>query len=243
MRLAKYLARAGVASRRRAEELIFEGRVAVNNERADKPQIQVTEADRITVDDKTIDGIEEKVYLLLNKPQGYISTAKDTHDRPTVIQLIDNKNTRLYPVGRLDADTSGVLLLTNDGELANRLMHPRYEVKKVYHVWIYGLPGNEALAKLKKGPVIEGEKRTPVSVRLLKKDTQKNTALLEITLSEGKKRQVKKVCQAIGHPVKKLIRVSFGGLGAGNLKEGSYRHLGTDEIAALYSLVNLKSQR
>ncbi|MGM0651661.1 MAG: pseudouridine synthase [Bacillota bacterium] len=239
MRLAKFLARAGVASRRRAEELIFEGRVAVNNKRVDKPQIQVTETDRVTLDNKIIEGPEEKVYLLINKPQGYISTAKDTHGRPTVIQLVNEQDTRLYPVGRLDADTSGMLLLTNDGELANRLMHPRYGVKKVYHALIYGLPGSEAMAKLKKGPVIDGKRRTPISAKLIKKDPGENTAILEIILAEGKKRQVKKMCRAIGHPVKKLSRVSFAGLNTGNLKEGSYRRLNTDEVKSLYALVNL----
>ncbi len=241
MRLAKYLARAGVSSRRRAEELIFEGRVYVNDVQADQPQLQVTETDKITVDGKIVSGIEDKVYILLNKPPGYISTAKDTHGRPTVIELVNSRDARLYPVGRLDADTSGVLLLTNDGELANRLMHPRYAVEKVYHSWVYGLPGPEALKKLKKGPLIEGGKKPPARVELLEKDPQKNIALLEITLTEGKKRQVKKLCRAIGHPVKKLIRYSFAGLDAGNLKEGSYRHLQKDEIEYLYTLVGLEN--
>ena len=242
MRLAKYLARAGVASRRRAEELIFEGRVSVNGVQADQPQLQVTEADKVTVDNEVVSGIENKVYILLNKPSGYISTAKDTHDRPTVLQLVKSQDARLYPVGRLDADTSGLLLLTNDGELAHRLMHPRYAVEKVYHTWVYGLPGSETLEKLKKGPVIEGEKRIPARVKLLENDSQKNISLLEITLTEGKKRQVKKLCQAIGHPVKQLTRISFAGLDAGNLKEGSYRHLQRDEIKFLYALVKLESQ-
>lgn len=239
MRLAKYLARAGVSSRRRAEELIFEGRVFVNDVQAEKPQLEVTEKDKITVDDEVVGGIETRVYILLNKPPGYISTAKDTHSRPTVIDLVNSRDARLYPVGRLDADTSGVLLLTNDGELANRLMHPRYAVEKVYHAWVYGLPGQEKLEKLKKGPLIEGNKRAPARVKLLEKDPQNNIALIEITLTEGKKRQVKKLCQAIGHPVKKLIRFSFAGLNAISLKEGSYRHLQKDEITYLYTLVNL----
>jgi len=242
MRLAKYLARAGVSSRRRAEELIFEGRVSVNDVQVDQPQLQVTEEDKVTVDNKVVSGIEDKVYILLNKPPGYISTAKDTHNRPTVIELVNMQAARLYPVGRLDADTSGVLLLTNDGELANRLMHPRYAVEKVYHTWVYGLPRPETLEKLKKGPLIEGEKRTPARIKILEKDPQNNIALLEITLTEGKKRQVKKLCQAIGHPVKKLIRYSFAGLNAGNLKEGSHRHLQSEEIEYLYALVKLESQ-
>lgn len=239
MRLAKFLARAGVSSRRRAEQLIFEGRVTVNDVQADQPQLQVTSADKITVDDQVVGSIENKVYILLNKPPGYISTVKDTHERPTVIDLINSQDARVYPVGRLDADTSGVLLLTNDGELANRLMHPRHMVEKVYHAWVYGVPGPESLEKLKKGPLIEGEKRSPARFKILEKDLQKNIALLEIALTEGKKRQVKKLCQAIGHPVKKLIRFSFAGLDAGNLKEGSYRYLQKDEINYLYDLVKL----
>lgn len=239
MRLAKYLAQAGVASRRRAEILISEGRIIVNGQSADQPQMMVDDSDLITVDGKLICGFEKKEYLLLNKPAGYISTAQDTHKRPTVTSLVADLGVRVYPVGRLDADTNGVLLLTNDGELAYRLMHPRYQVKKVYQAWVRGIPDAVSISKMSKGLLIEGETTAPASVKLLAKKTDKNLALLEITLIEGRKRQVKKMCQAIGHSAIKLSRISFAGLRADNVEEGSYRSLTDREINALYRLVML----
>jgi len=240
MRLAKYLARAGVASRRRAEDMIYAGRVAVNGVTADKPQVQVSAGDTVTVDGKAVQGPERKIYLLLNKPPGYISTAHDTHNRPTVTDLLGNIEARVYPVGRLDADTCGALMLTNDGELAHRLMHPRYEVEKVYHALVKGLPGESALEMMRRGIVIEGEKTAPAGVKLLKAIPQNNTALLEITLTEGKKRQVKKMCSAAGHPVRALKRVSFAGLKVNSLKQGAYRELEEQEISSLYRLAGLE---
>lgn len=239
MRLAKYLARAGVASRRRAEILISEGRITVNGQLADQPQIMVDESDLVTFDGEMVTGFEKKEYLLLNKPAGYISTAQDTHKRPTVTSLVADLGARVYSVGRLDADTNGVLLLTNDGELAYRLMHPRYQVKKVYQAWVRGIPDAVSISKMSKGLLIEGETTAPAAVRLLVKKMDKNVALLEITLIEGRKRQVKKMCQTIGHPVIKLSRVSFAGLRADNVEEGSYRSLTDREINALYRLVML----
>jgi 23S rRNA pseudouridine2605 synthase len=239
MRLAKYLAQAGVASRRRAEVLISEGRVSVNGQPADQPQMMVDDSDLITVDDNLVCGCEKKEYLLLNKPAGYISTAQDTHERPTVTSLVDDLGVRVYSVGRLDADTNGVLLLTNDGELAYRLMHPRYQVKKIYQAWVRGIPDAASISKMSKGLLIEGETTAPAAVMLLTKKVDKNVALLEITLTEGRKRQVKKMCQAIGHPVVKLSRVSFAGLRADNVEEGSYRKLTEREINTLYRLVML----
>ncbi len=240
MRLVKYLARAGVASRRRAEIIISEGRVRVNGTVADKPQIIVGNDDEITVDGKPITGFEEKVYVLLNKPAGYISTTRDTHNRPTVTDLVSDVEARLYPVGRLDADTSGVLLLTNDGELACRLMHPRYNVKKVYQARVSGLVKSEALEQIRSGLVIDGEKTAPAGVRNLKTVSNKDT-LLEISLTEGKKRQVKLMCAAVGHRVRALRRVSFAGMTTANLPRGSYRHLDRSEIESLYRMVGLKA--
>lgn len=239
MRLAKYLARAGVASRRRAEIIISEGRVTVNGRSADQPQMMVDDSDSITVDGELLCGCEKKAYLLLNKPAGYISTAQDTHKRPTVTSLVADFGVRVYSVGRLDADTNGVLLLTNDGELAYRLMHPRYQVKKVYQAWVRGVPDTACIRKMSKGLVIEGETTAPADVRLLAKKTDKSVSLLEITLTEGRKRQVKKMCQSIGHPVIKLSRVSFAGLRADNVEEGSYRKLTDREINTLYRMVML----
>lgn len=240
MRLAKFMARAGIVSRRRAELMIREGRVRINGCPVDQPQTDVCENDSVTVDGKMIEGIKNKQYVLLNKPAGYISTAYDTHNRPTVISLISGVEARIYPVGRLDADTSGVLMLTNDGELAYRLTHPRYRVKKVYHAWVNGLPNDQILKQMSCGIIIDAGKTAPASVRLLKAQAVNNTALLEITLAEGKKRQVKKMCAAVGHPVKKLERKSFAGLTATDLPEGLYRYLKQHEIDALYRMVELK---
>ena len=239
MRLAKYLARAGLASRRRAEELIWQGRVAVNGEINKLPQTQVSDSDEIKVDGNTISGLEKKQYIILNKPPGYISTVRDTHGRSTVTGLVENVKERLYPVGRLDADTSGVLLMTNDGELAYRLTHPRYEIEKVYHARVKGIPSKGTLAAIRKGIYIEGEKTAPAGSKLLYSDDSKKEALLEITLTEGKKRQVKKMCKEIGHPVIRLKRVSFAGLDAENLEEGAYRFLTEKEVKHLYRLVKL----
>lgn len=239
MRLAKYLARAGIASRRGAEEMISEGLVVVNGLVADKPQQQVSDSDKILVDGLEVVGFEQKRYLLLNKPEGYISTAQDTHNRPIVTELVDTVVERLYPVGRLDADTSGVMLLTNDGELAYRLTHPRYGVRKVYHALVDGFPDRADLKKMSCGIVIEGEKTAPARVEMLQKGKDKKNALISIVLTEGKKRQVKKMCKEIGHPVIKLKRVKFAGLDLQNLPPGSSRELTNQEIKDLYNLVGL----
>jgi len=239
VRLAKYLARAGVASRRWAEELIWQGRVKVNGEIIKLPQTQVNESDEIKVDGNAISGLEKKQYIILNKPSGYISTVSDTHGRSTVTELVENVKERLYPVGRLDADTSGVLIMTNDGELAHRLTHPRYRVEKIYHARVKGIPSKEALAALRTGLYIEGEKTAPAGSKLIYSDDHNHEALLEITLTEGKKRQVKKMCEEIGHPVISLKRISFAGLDTGNLEAGAYRFLTEKEVNYLYRLVKL----
>ncbi len=243
MRLAKYLARAGVASRRGAEEIIFQGRVEVNGVIVKVPQAPVSHEDSVIVDGKPVGGPAVKLYMLLNKPAGYISTVKDTHGRPTVMDLISDSSARLYPVGRLDADTSGVLLLTNDGELSYRLTHPRYGVKKIYHAKVSGYPSSKDLEELSGGVVIDGAKTAPVVARLLESSSQQHNAYLEITMIEGKKRQVKRICKAIGHPVLTLHRFSFAGIKAGDLSEGAYRFLKTDEVNRLYQLVGLENEK
>jgi pseudouridine synthase len=239
VRLAKYLSRAGVASRRRAEEVIAEGRVSVNEVKVTLPQFKVSADDLVKVDGNTINGEEQKEYYLLNKPPGYISTVKDTHGRSKVTDLIKNREQRVYPVGRLDADSSGVLLLTNDGLLAHRLTHPSYMIKKVYHATVKGNVNKKALEYLRNGPVIEGKKTVPSAVSIIKKYRSSANTKLEIVLTEGKKRQVKKMCLAAGHPVIKLHRFSFAGLTASNLPSGSYRTLNDKEVAQLYRLVGL----
>jgi 23S rRNA pseudouridine2605 synthase len=239
MRLAKYLAQAGVASRRAAEEIIQEGRVKVNGLIELKPQTSVTDEDIITIDGKRIKAQEEKVYLLLNKPTGYLSTVRDTHNRPTVLDLLKDKQNRLYPVGRLDADTSGVLLLTNDGKLAFRLTHPRYGIKKIYKAGIKGIPGRKALERLSSGVEIDGALCIPNAVKIIKTDQAKMLSQLQITLTEGKKRQVKKMLAAINHPVYELERINFAGLTAVSLPRGTCRPLSDKEVERLYRLVKL----
>lgn len=239
MRLVKYLARAGVASRRNAELIIRHGRVQINGVLSDLPYTDVGENDLVTVDGKIITGFEKKDYIILNKPSGYISTVSDTHNRPTVTNLLNGVKARLYPVGRLDADTKGVLLMTNDGELAYRLTHPRYQIKKIYHAWVSGIPDERLLKQFERGLIIDGDKTAPASARLLIARTDKNRALLEIILTEGRKRQVKRMCLAIGCPVKSLFRISFAGLTVGDLQEGSFRHLHKEEVEYLYRMVKL----
>lgn len=239
MRLVKYLARAGVASRRNAELIIRQRRVQINGVLRDWPHTDVGENDLVTVDGKLIAGFEKKYYIILNKPSGFISTVSDTHNRPTVANLLNGVRARLYPVGRLDADTKGVLLMTNDGELAYRLTHPRYQIKKIYHAWVSCIPNERLLKQFERGLIIDGDKTAPASARLLIARNDKNIALLEIILTEGRKRQVKKMCLAIGCPVKSLCRISFAGLTAGDLQEGSFRHLHKEEVEYLYRMVKL----
>jgi len=239
VRLVKYLARAGVASRRNAELIIRQCRVQINGVLSDLPHTDVGEKDVVTVDGKIITGFEKKYYIILNKPSGFISTVSDTHNRPTVADLLNGVKARLYPVGRLDADTKGVLLMTNDGELAYRLTHPRYQIKKIYHAWVNSVPGERLLKQFERGLIIDGGKTAPASARLLIARNDKNIALIEIILTEGRKRQVKKMCLAIGCPVKSLSRISFAGLTAGGLPEGSFRHLHKEEVEYLYRMVKL----
>ncbi len=238
-RLAKYLAAAGIASRRAAEKIIEAGRVTVNGKIALVPQTMVSGADQVIVDGKVVGGSENTVYYLLNKPAGYISAVRDTHQRPVVTDLLKSVKTRVYPVGRLDFDTSGVLLLTNDGELAYRLTHPRYGVQKIYRAWVRGVPGPDILKKMSAGMEIDQVKTAPAKVRLIKTELNKKQALLELTLTEGRKRQVKLMCAAAGYPVIELERKSFAGLETGTLAIGSFRRLRDQEIKALYRLVGL----
>jgi 23S rRNA pseudouridine2605 synthase len=230
LRLAKHLAHAGVASRRAAEVLIGEGRVTVGGQKVTDPARDVTTADAVTVDGKEIGGAERRVVYALNKPPGVVSTASDTHGRPTVTGLIDAPGLRLYPVGRLDADSSGLILLTNDGELANHLTHPRYEVPKIYRVRVGGGPiRRKALASLREGVELEDGRTGPAQVRLL------GDGVLELTITEGRNRQVRRMCEAVGHPVRELTRIAFGSLRLGALATGASRRLNATEIARLRS--------
>jgi 23S rRNA pseudouridine2605 synthase len=232
MRLAKFLAHAGVASRRAAEEIIRDGRVTLGGEIVTDPARDADGTVEVRVDGKPVGHLppQERAVWLVNKPRGIVSTAKDTHGRRTIVELVHAPGTRLYPVGRLDADTTGLILLTDDGDLANRLTHPRYEVPKVYVAEV-GRGGvavpERALRQLREGVVLEDGKTAPAGVRQIR------AGVLEITLREGRKRQVKRMCAEVGHPVHKLKRVAFGPLRLGDLGEGHVRRLSPAEVQRL----------
>ena len=227
MRLAKYLAHSGVASRRAAEGLVRAGRVTVDDEVVRDPARDVDEASGVAVDGSRVAPTEARVVYAVHKPVGVVSTARDPQGRPTVVELVPS-SARLYPVGRLDADTSGLLLLCNDGELANRLTHPRYEVPKTYAVVVAHPPVEEpALQALRDGIELEEGRTAPARVRRLGADA------LELTIHEGRKRQVRRMCEAVGHPVRELRRVRFGPLDLGDLGPGESRRLTEVEVEAL----------
>jgi 23S rRNA pseudouridine2605 synthase len=226
MRLAKYLAHAGVASRRAAEGLISEGRVSVGGEVVSDPARDVDESSGVAVDGRSV-GREPREVHALNKPRGVVSTARDTHGRPTVVELV-RSHRRLYPVGRLDADTTGLILLTNDGELAERLTHPRHGVDKVYRARVQpARVAPEALKALRQGVELEDGRTAPARAR------QPAPGVLEITLREGRKRQVRRMVEAIGHRVIELERVAFGPLGLRGLEPGQSRRLSKAEVERL----------
>jgi 23S rRNA pseudouridine2605 synthase len=226
MRLAKFLAHAGVASRRAAEQLVFGGRVAVGGEVVRDPAHDVSEDAEVTVDGRPV-GVERRVVHALNKPAGVVSTAHDTHGRRTVVELVPS-SARLYPVGRLDADSTGLILLTNDGALAHRLTHPSFEVPRVYRATVRRPPVREnALRALREGVELDDGRTAPARVRRLAPDK------LELTIHEGRKRQVRRMCEAVGHPVVALERVAFGPLRLGRLGPGEHRRLTRAEVEAL----------
>ena len=226
MRLARYLAHAGVASRRAAERLIADGRVHVGGEVVTDPARDVDDSSGVEVDGKAIAPEPREVWLV-NKPAGVVSTAQDTHGRPIVTELVDSP-LRLYPVGRLDSDTTGLILLTNDGDLANALMHPRHGVPRVYRAHVNPAPVPErALRALREGVELEDGRTSPAGVR------QIDPGLLELTLSEGRKRQVRRMCEAVGHRVTRLERTAFGPLRLGDLDAGASRRLGPAEVERL----------
>ena len=231
MRLAKHLAHSGVASRRASEELIFAGRVHVDGEVVTDPARDVTGDERIQVDgEKVASAPAVRVVYALNKPAGVVSTASDTHDRPTVVDLVRVPgDRRLYPIGRLDADSTGLILLTDDGDLAHRLTHPKFGVPKTYIAHVSGNRVSDgALKRLRSGIELEDGRTAPADVRRL------SARELELTIHEGKKRQVRRMCDAVGHPVRSLRRIRFGSLHIGRLAEGQSRRLLPAEIEALW---------
>jgi 23S rRNA pseudouridine2605 synthase len=225
MRLNAYLARAGIASRRASDDLIKAGRVRVNDVPGEL-NTYVHTGDRVEVDGKEVRA-QALRYVLLHKPAGTVTTASDPHGRPTVVELVEEIPERVVPVGRLDADTTGALLLTNDGPLAHRLAHPRYGVEKVYEVDVEGEPGEAALQQLAAGVELDDGPSAPATVRRL------GPATLELTLHEGRKHQVKRMCEAVGHPVVRLHRSRYAGLTVEGLEPGRWRELEPSEVKRL----------
>jgi 23S rRNA pseudouridine2605 synthase len=227
VRLNAYLARAGVASRRRADDLIKAGRVIVNGEPGQLNTF-VGRGDRVEVDGEPVTA-QQLTYVLLNKPPGTVTTARDPQGRPTVVDLVDVPE-RVVPVGRLDADTTGALLLTNDGRLAHRLAHPRYGVEKVYEVEVEGRPADAALRRLAEGVDLEDGRTSPARVR------RRGASKIELTLHEGRKHQVKRMLEALGHPVRRLHRSAYAGLELEGLEPGRWRELEPSEVQRLSRL-------
>ena len=237
MRLAKFLATAGVASRRAAEEIVRAERVTVNGETVTDPARDVGDGDAVTVDGAAVAPEAERAVYVVNKPAGVVSTARDPQRRRTVVSLVPSA-VRLYPVGRLDIDTTGLILLTNEGDLAHRLTHPSFEVPKTYRAVVARPPVREAaLRALRAGVELDDGMTAPARVRRVTGDT------LELTIHEGRKRQVKRMCEAVGHPVQRLERIAFGPLTLGDLPRGRWRRLDADEVAALMAATSGSAAR
>ncbi|HMM21323.1 MAG TPA: pseudouridine synthase [Selenomonadales bacterium] len=235
-RLQKIISEAGVASRRKAEELITGGRVTVNGKVVSALGTKVVRGrDTIAVDGKPL-GIVKKFYILFHKPKGVITSLHDPEGRKTVADYIADIPARLYPVGRLDYATEGLLLLTNDGELTNALLHPSQEIAKTYWAEVAGIPAEEKLDLLRAGIRLDDGPTAPARVRILDRDEDKNRAQLEIIIHEGRNRQVRRMCEAIGHPVNKLKRVKFAFLTLEGVRRGKYRHLEREEVTRLKEL-------
>ena len=233
-RLQKFLANAGIASRRKCEELILDGKVEVNGEVVTELGTKVSEKDIIKYNGKIVKPEEEKVYILLNKPIGYVTTAKDQFNRETVLDLV-KINKRIVPVGRLDMYTSGALILTNDGDFVNMLTHPKNEINKTYNVTVKGNITKEDVENLQNGVEIDdGYITKPAKVKILKIDEEKNISRIQITIHEGKNRQVRKMCEAINKKVLALHRSKIGNIEVNNLKVGNWRYLTNKEIANLH---------
>ena len=234
-RLQKVIAHAGIASRRKAEEMILEGKVRVNGSVVKELGVKVSASDRIEVNGIPLEA-EVPVYYLLYKPRGVISSVTDDKGRKVVTDYFEHIEQRIYPVGRLDYDTSGALLLTNDGEFANLLMHPSSEVEKVYVAKIKGVPPKEKLKSLERGIRLEDGKTAPARVKLLSMDKQKDTSIVELTIHEGRNRQVRRMFEAIGHPVTKLKRERYGSLTLHGLNAGDTKELTPHEVKQLRAL-------
>ncbi len=234
MRLQKYMAMCGVASRRASEELIKNGLVSVNGKTVTEMGYMVKPKDKVMVNGKNISMEKKKIYIMVNKPIGVITSVKDEKGRVGVTDLIDGVSERIYPVGRLDVDTTGLVLLTNDGELAFKLTHPSKKVYKRYIAIVEGVPNKIELEKFRKGIKIDGKVTAKANVKILKNFG--DDSILDIEIYEGRNRQVKRMCEAINHPVKKLKRIAFGELELGGLDTGNWRYLNDEEMEYIKSL-------
>jgi 23S rRNA pseudouridine2605 synthase len=229
-RLQKYMARCGAASRRKSEEMISAGRVTVNGQTVAELGYKVNEGDEVMLDGKPLSPESRKVYIALNKPVGYVSTVKDERGRKTLLDLVDVPE-RIYPIGRLDYDTSGLIFLTNDGEIYNKVIHPREEKNKVYVALVQGILTKEEIDSFEKGLEIDGQMTAPAEIKtrsILGKNAQ-----VEITIHEGRNRQIRKMCEKIGHPVITLKRISIGKIEIGDLPVGKWRYLTEKEVEQL----------
>jgi pseudouridine synthase len=241
-RIQLVLARAGIASRRHAEKMIMEGRVMVNCEVILNPGTKVQWGkDAIKVDNRLVSRMEPKLTLVLNKPKKVLTTTHDPEGRPTTADLVKKIKARLFPVGRLDYHTEGLLILTNDGELAHHLQHPRHGIPKTYMAKVKGLPSEQALRRLRSGVLLDGKRTSPATVK--KTGSTGKHAWLEITIKEGRNRQVRRMCLAVGHPVQKLKRTRYGPIRLGKLAPGTYRQLTKDELTKLERYVEQAAGR
>lgn len=240
MRINKYIAHAGIASRRKAEELIKQGMVTINGQVVNELATQVKAGDLVEIEGSPIYN-EEKVYYLLNKPRGVISSVSDDKGRKTVIDLLPQVKERIYPVGRLDWDTTGLLILTNDGDFTDKMIHPRNEIDKVYLARVKGIATKENLRPLTRGVVIDGKETKPARYTIIKVDHEKNRSVVELTIHEGRNHQVKKMFEQVGLLVDKLSRTQFGTLDLTGLRPGEARRLNKKEISQLHNAAINKS--
>jgi 23S rRNA pseudouridine2605 synthase len=230
-RLQKYLANSGVCSRRKAEELILAGKVKVNGKVIKELGTKINpEKDKIEYNEKVIKENKRKVYILLNKPVGYVTTMNEQFGRDSILDLLKGVEDRVVPAGRLDMYTSGALILSNDGDFINKVTHPKHEIEKTYTVTIKGIVKNEEVEQLRKGVKIEDYTTKPAKVKILKTDEEKNQSRLEITIHEGKNRQVRKMCEAINHKVLALHRSKIAGIGVKDIEIGKWRYLNKKEV-------------
>lgn len=237
MRLEKYIATSGIASRRAVKKRILAGAVSVNGKLILIPGYPIDiETDVVEFEGKRVEPLKDRIYLMLNKPAGCITTRSDQRGRPTVMDFVRDLSDTIYPVGRLDLETEGLLLFTNDGDFAYRLLHPSHEIEKTYIAWVKGVPRDAVIQKLRQGVKIPSGTTAPAKVKRLKISKDGHSTGLEVTIHEGKKRQVRMMFKAVGHPVIRLKRVQIGTLKLGHLPLGAYRLLTSEEVSELLSL-------